>query len=470
MNRSFLFLSVVAFLAGGLSFAAVRPKTVDVPAGVIIDGHRYEGGSINAIIAQLETRIRENTSHSFVVVVDGVRYEVPVQELGVRFHVDVVRKELQTLQESHRSFWERLTLRKMARQGRILLFTPVSYNRSAMENFFAEIKKKVDRPAVPARLDLVKKEVVASSEGRLLDVAASIATIEKALLEGLFEVEPVIERIQPSLTTQDLAQLELTRVLGWYETSFDDYGRFAYRAHNLKLGASRITGTVILPNRDFSFNQVVGPRTTKEGYRMAPVISLGELVDDIGGGMCQIASTIFAAAFFAGLDVVESKGHSQVSHYIDLGLDATVVYPNVDMVLRNPYSFPVAIRMDVSRGRVRAEILGKEKPYAKIGFERRIVGEVPFQTIMRPDDQMLQGTYRLDQRGQKGYHVRRRRIFFDKEGVEVKSETWSLYYPPTAMIIREGKKQPADPNAIPPALLEPYKPAPDPVSFRREIQ
>lgn len=470
MNRSFAVLTLFALISAAATWAAIRPRTPDVPADVSIDGRRIEGGPIDAVVADLEHRAAKNTSLSLAVSFDGTRTEVPVRKLGVHFNVGAVRRELQTLLDGHRSFWSRLALRRAARQGKVLLFTPFSYDRSAMENFFAEFKKTVDRPAISARLDLVKKEVIPSSEGRLLDVAGTIAATERAILEGRSEITPEIETIRPPITTQDLAQLQLTRVLGWYETSFDDYGRFAYRAHNLKLGASRITGTVILPNHDFSFNQVVGPRTTKEGYRMAPVISLGELVDDIGGGMCQIASTIFAAAFFAGLEVVESKGHSQVSHYIDLGLDSTVVYPNVDMILRNPYPFPVAIRMEVSRGRVRAEILGKEKPYAKIGFERRVVGEIPFQTVMRPDEQMLQGTFKLDQRGQKGYHVRRRRIFFDEEGVEVKSETWSLYYPPATMIIREGTRKPDDPNAVPLPPSEPYKPAPDPVPFRREIQ
>ncbi len=470
MNRSLVFLTLLAILSALASFAAVRPRVSSVPAGILVDGHPVAGGTLDAVMAELERRARENAAHPLAVTLDGARHEVPVKTLGVRFDTRAVRAELQELLSAHRSFWGRLALRRAAREGRLLLFTPFSYDRSAMENFFTDLKKTVDKPAVPARLDLLRKEVVPSSDGRLLDVAASIAATERAILEGSGEAAAVVETLRPSLTTQDLAQLQLNRILGWYETSFDDYGRFAYRAHNLKLGASKVTGTVILPNHDFSFNQVVGPRTTKEGYRMAPVISLGELVDDIGGGMCQIASTIFAAAFFAGLEVVDSKGHSQVSHYIDLGLDSTVVYPNVDLILRNPYPFPVAIRMDVSRGRVRAEILGKEKPYAKIGFERKIVGEVPFQTVMRPDDQMLQGTYKLDQRGQKGYHVRRRRIFFDADGVEIKSETWSLYYPPTAMIIREGTRKPPDPDAVPPPPPEPYKPAADPVPFRREIQ
>jgi len=471
MNAPGILLSLIMTVSVAASAWTWIPRPMTrVPAGVVVDGHSLPSCTLGELESRVGDQARENAARPLTVVLGDERFEVPVKKLGLRFDVPAVRRELAALIAARTGLWERLALRRAAAAGQVLLFTPFSYDRSAMEAFFTQLKQTVDKPATPARLDLLRRQVVPSTDGRLLDVAASIAAAERAILAGRDEVRLSVETVKPSQTTEDLADLSLSKVLGWYETSFVDHGKFAYRAHNLKMGASKITGIVLLPNRDFSFNLVVGPRTTKEGYRMAPVISLGELVDDIGGGMCQIASTIFAAAFFAGLDIVDFKVHTQVSHYIDLGLDATVVYPNVDLILRNPYPFPVAIRMDVSRGRVRAEILGREKPYAKVGFERKIVGEVPFATAMRPDDQLVRGTFKLDQRGQKGYHVRRRRIFFDEQGVEVKSETWSLYYPPATMIIREGTKPPADPNAPLPPPPEPYRPAGDPPEFRREVQ
>jgi vancomycin resistance protein YoaR len=471
MNVANVLLSLVMMVSLAASAWTWVPRPVSrVPSGIVVDGHPFPVCTLDEFEARVAARAKQNGARPLTVALGDERFEVPVKKLGLRFDVPAVRRELEGLMAARTGLWERAAFRRDAAAGRVQLFTPFSYDRSAMEAFFTQLKGTVDRPAVPARLDLLRRQVVPSADGRLLDVAASIAAAERAILAGRDEVKLAVERLAPAQTTEDLSALSLEKVLGWYETSFADHGKFAYRAHNLKMGASKITGIVLLPNRDFSFNLVVGPRTTKEGYRMAPVISLGELVDDIGGGMCQIASTIFAAAFFAGLEIVDFKVHTQVSHYIDLGLDATVVYPNVDLILRNPYPFPVAIRMDVSRGRVRAEILGREKPYARIGFERKIVGEVPFATTMRPDDQMPRGTYKLDQRGQKGYHVRRRRIFFDDQGVEVKSETWSLYYPPATMIIREGTKPPADPEAPLPPPPDPYRPAGDPPEFRREVQ
>jgi hypothetical protein len=161
--------------------------------------------------------------------------------------------------------------------------------------------------------------------------------------------------------------------------------------------------------------------------------------------------------------------HSMPSHYIDLGLDATVVWPSVTMKLKNPYDFPVVIHYQVNSGRVRAEILGAKRLY-KVGFERRIVADRAFKEELRHDDKKLIGKRKVEQHGQRGYSVRRRRIFFDNDGHEVRSQYWTVVYPPTTMIITLGTKKPDDPNAPPPEELKPVNPMPDPATFVRRIQ
>ena len=115
---------------------------------------------------------------------------------------------------------------------------------------------------------------------------------------------------------------------------------------------------MILPGETFDFNDVVGPRDEANGYKVAPVIAQGELVDGIGGGTCQIAGTLHGAAFFAGLDIVERHPHTRPSFYIKMGLDATVVYPTITLRLRNSFDHPVVLHETVRDGLVRAEVLG----------------------------------------------------------------------------------------------------------------
>jgi hypothetical protein len=128
------------------------------------------------------------------------------------------------------------------------------------------------------------------------------------------------------------------------------------RVHNITLGAKKLDGSVLEPGAEWSFNKVVGPRTEKEGFKNAPTLVMGEVIPGMGGGMCQVSSTVHAAALLAGLDIVKRQPHSRPSSYIERGFDATVNYPPhcwgndpdpntcFDLVLRNPYSFPIKIK------------------------------------------------------------------------------------------------------------------------------
>jgi vancomycin resistance protein YoaR len=129
------------------------------------------------------------------------------------------------------------------------------------------------------------------------------------------------------------------------------------RAHNVRMAAASIDGVVIEPGATFSFNETTGPRTMRRGYRKAPVVIRGELEDGIGGGVCQVASTLHAAAREASLEIVERKAHSRPSHYIRRRLEAAVAYPDLDLKIRNPHPYPVAIAASAHDGRLEVAIL-----------------------------------------------------------------------------------------------------------------
>ena len=366
-------------------------------------------------------------------------------------------------------FFDRLLERRRARRG-LLRFAP-EYRLDAPRSLAAlmALKEKVDVRATSARLDLVNRRIVPGRIGYSLDVYQSQERILAAVREGRREVTLAVRQLRPKISSVQLKDLSIATVLGWYETPYSLSRTYANRTYNLRVAARKLNGTILMPDEELDFNSALGPRTQQEGYRIAPVIARGELVDGIAGGVCQISSTLFAAAFFAGLEVVKAEVHSMPSHYIELGLDATVVWPNVTMKLKNPYDFPVVIHYEVNSGRVRAEILGQKRLY-KIGFERSVIRTRAFKEEIRNDDKLLVGTRKVAQRGQRGYAVRRRRIFFDRLGHEVRSQYWTVLYPPTTMILRLGTKKPDDPTAPPPPELKPVNPLPDPLTFKRKVQ
>jgi vancomycin resistance protein YoaR len=198
------------------------------------------------------------------------------------------------------------------------------------------------------------------------------------------------------------------------------------------------------PGEEWSFNAVDGERSQKMGYKIAHVITAGEMVDGLAGGTCQISTTLFGAAFFGGLDIVKTTNHSRPSAYTPLGFDATVVWPDTDLKLKNPYDFPVALRYVVANGEAKVEILGKKRPYDKIVFEREILEETPFTSEERLDEEIAEGETSFDQEGFPGFKIERKRRFY-KDGKVVKTNKWVLNYKPVTEYIRRGTNP--DPDA-----------------------
>ena len=134
--------------------------------------------------------------------------------------------------------------------------------------------------------------------------------------------------------------------------------RATARTTNLKLAASKINGTVLMPGETFSYNKVVGARTIAAGYKEAPIYVSGEVVDGLGGGICQITSTLYNAVVYANLDIVERTNHQFVPSYVTASRDATVVYGSLDFKFKNNRNYPIKINCSVSGGIANFQIFG----------------------------------------------------------------------------------------------------------------
>jgi vancomycin resistance protein YoaR len=322
---------------------------------------------------------------------------------------------------------------------------PVTVDRAAAAAALAQIKARHDSAPRNAVMDLEQRTIHRERPGSAVDIYGSMGALAAAAQSGADRVELAVVEIAPEVTVATLGIDDVSHVLAEFETKYSVTD--AIRNFNLKLAASKLDGHVIKPGEEFSFNDVVGPRTEKEGYKVAGVIDAGEMVDGLAGGTCQISSTLHGAAFFAGLDLVKALPHSRPSTYITMGMDATVVYPSVDLVLKNPYDFPVAIHFRVTEGKARVEILGRERPFDEVEFERRVIEKLEFDTVTREDDAMPIGTMSIDQYGFFGYTLEKTRKFY-KNGEVVKRDKWKLKYQPVTEYVRNGVNP--DPNLMPP--------------------
>jgi vancomycin resistance protein YoaR len=319
--------------------------------------------------------------------------------------------------------------------GAVTLPVPIVLDTSAAEAQLLRIKDEVDRLPVDARLDLEKRTLSPEVEGRLLDVDATLGALRGAVERGESKVQAIFELRKPKRVASELGGVKFDAVLGWFETRYNRGDKYAARTFNLRLAASKLDGTVLLPGEVFDFNEVVGPRDEANGYKVAPVIAEGELVDGIGGGTCQISGTLHGAAFFAGLEIVERYPHTRPSGYIKMGLDATVVYPTIDFRVKNGFSHPVVLHETVKNGVVRAEILGPARTRT-VTLIRRIDSAIPYEEVEREDPKLPEGVRELGQRGVPGFKLHRYRIV--RDGEYAVRERWNDVYPPTTQIVKRG--------------------------------
>lgn len=335
--------------------------------------------------------------------------------------------------------WTDLRARVRAVEGEVDL--PVGYRfreEDALATLLA-LAPSVERPSLPTRFDMEQRKVLPAQRGVRLSAFDSLSAVAVGLASGAERIDLVVA---PGPEVPDplasLAQgLDISTVISTFSTPYSSEAKYADRAANLKVGAAALDGHVLLPGETMSFNKLVGDRTDTAGFRYAPGIADGELIDTVGGGICQISSTLFGAAFFAGLDLVHSRPHSRPSSYVDMGLDSTVVYGSVDMKIKNPFDFPVVFHTRVSAGQVQVEVLGARKVYDAVAFERQVKEVLPHSTIVRDDKELHAGAEAVSQRGMRGFKVVRTRKLYRGEDV-VDTQSWDLFYPPTAHIVRRG--------------------------------
>ncbi len=204
------------------------------------------------------------------------------------------------------------------------------------------------------RIDKASGSIIKEKDGNLLDVIECQKMIINAPPGAQLEV-PLI----PVKARHSSAELEAAKqVVGQYQTWISGS---ADRHHNIALAAQGVSNVLLWPGERFSFNDIVGPRSPERGYLPAPVFLMGGHGIDFGGGVCQVASTLYNAALMAGLHIDERHPHSKPVHYVPEGRDATVAYPGVDLRFTNNKEGPVIIRAGVSGSSLWVKIMGRSK-------------------------------------------------------------------------------------------------------------
>ncbi len=279
-----------------------------------------------------------------------------------------------------------------------------------------------------------------------------------------------LDEVIPEMHADNISSMLFRDTIGDFHTDFEiDTQNGKNRSVNIQLASQAINGLVLAPGEVFSYNDVVGPRTAAKGYKSAVVYSGGQILTGIGGGICQVSTTLYNAVLQAGLEVVERNPHNFTVGYADLGFDATVTFNVQDIKFRNSSGLPIKLEISFpQKTRVRVEIRGTNlDPSTAFEYKSVIINTKAFTVVYREDPKLKVGGSYIFQAGKTGYTVDAYKIT-KVNGIETdRVKLYRNVYNPYPQIVyrNTGSVPPAQPTdpVSPPATEPPDLEPPEPI-------
>ena len=332
------------------------------------------------------------------------------ESIGIRLNIDVdkaVTEAFSLMRDMNVPYDTFMLQVQQIASGKDVAPVP-GYDIDSVNRFIEYLSEFLDTPAVNSSITMKDNQIVYTLEaiGQGID--------REALVETILHTDPLsgktisipIHDLEPTITQEMLQSKFVLR--GSYTTSFSDSTK--NRKYNIRFGAEKINGIILKPGDVFSANDTLGTRTRKNGWKNAGAYESGEVVQQAGGGVCQLSSTLYNAALYADMEIVERRNHSMPVHYVDRGRDATInsVGNIIDFKFRNNTSSDVIIMAYTDGNILHMEIYGvpfETDEYDRIEIRTKQRGSVSIKTVYEYDDSKPASYSKTITKGSKGYTV-----------------------------------------------------------------
>jgi vancomycin resistance protein YoaR len=431
---------IVGFLGGLLFSVSLVWLNGRIIPGVRVAGTMVGGLTNEEAQARLVKRLSAGLSQKLTLNYQRRTFDVILGTVGIQ------PDSRQTVRQAYavgRSgpFWRRLLMVVRACRSGIDIPVRFFHNQMVLMAFYRLLDASIGREPVRAvvRVDSGGRVTYNPSvTGRLINRRKLTRRFEAAVVRPESEkIDIPVDEVIPTLTSADIKRWSFNRVLGIYRTTFNPAA--AKRTHNLKTAAEALNNVIVYPGQNFSFNTWIGPRMTGTGYKEAPVVFKGKLVPGIGGGVCQVSSTLYNAVLLANLPIVKRYNHSLPSAYVPLGRDATVVDGGMDFMFRNSLATPILLTAEVVPPYVRVAVLGEKNGWEQVELETEIVARYPFMKRDVADPQLPCGKV-VTQPGKLGYKINLWRTVHYQDGSRRKTLVNTSIYPAQPEESRVGTK------------------------------
>ena len=285
-----------------------------------------------------------------------------------------------------------------------------------------------------------KNPTVVHVEENGVDFEISLEEAQKLLEEDKEEYVIPLKITEPKKKLGDLGEEAFPDQLSTFSTIYD--ASATNRATNIELATKKINGTVIMPGETFSYNKVVGSRTIEAGWKEGTAYIGGKVVPSVGGGVCQVSSTLYNTALLANLEITERTNHTFTVDYVSPSRDATVYYGSLDFCFKNNRTYPVKIVASAKNGVCKISLYGiKEEVEYEVIIQSKITSYINNTTTYKEDPTLEQGKEVVEQIGFNGCRSEGYKIL--KLNGKVVSQTLLSKdtYSPQERIVRRGTKK-----------------------------
>lgn len=446
-------------------FALVNINNENIIAGITIDGIKVQGLSKEQLKELIENKVEEKTNNEIKVYVDNEEQTILLSQIELTYNIEKAIEEAYQLGRGKNIFVNNFEILKTMVLGNNidLEFT---CNEELLNNIVKDIKNKIPNAVINPTYCIEEDELIITrgTKGLTIDenelknkiigkinlsssedikISTFMTEPENINIESIYEevhtevqdayyttnpfqiyaevqgidfdLEAAKEILkeekeeyiialtitQPQKTTADIGTEAFPDKLSTFSTRYDATN--ITRTTNLQIAVNKINGVVVMPGETFSYNKTLGKRTSEAGYKDAAGYSGGKVVQMLGGGICQISSTLYDAVVYANLEIVERHNHAFTTSYVGAGKDATVVYGSLDFQFKNSRKYPIKIESYIQNGIATVNIYGiKEENEYEVEISTTILNYIPYSVIYEDDATLERGKEEVTQGGQQG--------------------------------------------------------------------
>jgi vancomycin resistance protein YoaR len=404
------FLVVLALGFFGTDIFAAPPEKIN-PGVKIMD---VDFGGLNKAEGMSKLAGMENSYRTTAVPLSyqGWRWTLPLDDVGLEINEEAVITEA-LLAGNQGSGFRRWQYRKQIEKNGLALSPALIFDQVKLAQRVRGLASEIIVEPVAASFKISGSDrisVALSQNGIDPDLDKLKKDITEVLYKNKHEVVLSLVPAAPALTTADLESMKVNGLLAGYTTKFDTAK--VNRTYNVGVAAQALDGLLVMPGQVVSFNEVVGPRSSEAGYKIAPVIINDEFVDDIGGGVCQVSTTLFNSVLLANLEIEERYCHSLPVSYVPMGRDATVSYGSLDFKFSNSTADYLYLKTNVQGDQLTIKIYGNTAYKRDVSIESQVTDEIEPGVVYENDPNLPRGTQVVKKEGSTGYRAYMERVVY----------------------------------------------------------